>query len=220
MRTEDLIEQGLPPAAARQEALRRFGDVEKITDACRTLGRKKEREMRRTELVTDFKQDLAFAARQLAKNPGFALIAALTLALGIGATTAIFSVVHAVLLRPLPFPEPDRVVQLWDAWRGVPGDVAPGNFESWRRESRSFERLAAAQYSSFNLTGDDASRAAGGEAASRPTTSPSSAPGPRSAGCSCRRRTGPAGTGWWCSATGCGPGGSAPTPGSSAACCG
>lgn len=104
-------------------------------------------------------QDLRHGARRLAKSPGFTLIAVLTLALGIGATTAIFSVVNAVLLRPLPYSEPDRIVQLWEtqpsknAFRGT---VSPHCFSDWRARSRSFSSLAAYRYSSFTLTGGDA----------------------------------------------------------------
>jgi putative ABC transport system permease protein len=89
-------------------------------------------------------QDVRLALRGLAKNPGFAAIIAITLALGIGANTAIFSVVEALLLRPLPFEEPDRLVMIWQTVPGEPTrTVSPANFIDWRRESRSFEDLAA-----------------------------------------------------------------------------
>src|SRR5215469_527379 len=89
-------------------------------------------------------QDLRYAIRQLAKSPGFAIIAILTLTLGIGANTAIFSVVNAVLLNPLPYPQPDRIVVLFHektAFRT--GSISYPNFEDWRRENQSFSSMAA-----------------------------------------------------------------------------
>src|SRR5690349_558924 len=89
-------------------------------------------------------QDVRFGARMLAKKPGLTLVAVLTLALGIGANTAIFSVIDAVLLRPLPFAEPERVVTLWeqDAKRDVKQDaVTPPNLEEWKKQNQAFEAL-------------------------------------------------------------------------------
>src|SRR5262245_34063516 len=89
-------------------------------------------------------QDLRFGIRMLGKNPGFTLIAILTLALGIGANTAIFSVINAVLLRPLPFAEPDRLVVIAETHPEIPRvEVATPDFEDWRRQSRSFTEMAA-----------------------------------------------------------------------------
>ena len=90
-------------------------------------------------------QDISYGARQLRKNPGFTTVAVLTLALGIGANTAIFSVCDAVLLKPLPYSDPDRIVMLWE--QGLQGEtlglVAPGNFFDWREQTRSFGEMAA-----------------------------------------------------------------------------
>ncbi len=102
-------------------------------------------------------QDLRFALRMLMKKPGFAAIAIMTLALGIGANTVIFSVVNAVLLRPLPYSEPDRLVWLWETIpeKGVSRfRVAPANFLDWRNQNQSFEEMAAFSYSTVNLTGE------------------------------------------------------------------
>src|SRR6516225_8207345 len=100
--------------------------------------------------------DLRYALRMLVKQPGFTAIAVLTFALGIGANAAIFSVVNAVLLRPLPYPDPDRVVALWES-RPSDGDahsrVAPANFLDWRQRTRVFQGLAAFGSAGFNLTG-------------------------------------------------------------------
>jgi hypothetical protein len=91
-----------------------------------------------------FWQDLRYGARMLAKSPGFTAVAILTLALGIGANSAIFSVINAVLLRPLPYPQPNRLVVL-DEYQLHTGEssVAWMNFLDWREQSRSFEDLAA-----------------------------------------------------------------------------
>jgi putative ABC transport system permease protein len=102
------------------------------------------------------KQDLFYALRGLRKRPLFAAAAVLTLALGIGANAAIFSVVSGVLLRPLPYPAPDRLMMLWtyNPLQGFDMDVGTyPNFEDWRRRSTTFERMAAYTGASFALTG-------------------------------------------------------------------
>jgi putative ABC transport system permease protein len=105
-----------------------------------------------------FIQDVRYALRTLARSRGFALITVLILALGIGANTAVFSLTSAVLLRPLPFPEPDRLVVLWQDLRAVggPARLMPQSedYAEWLRRSRSFDAMAALEDVSFNLTGD------------------------------------------------------------------
>jgi putative ABC transport system permease protein len=99
-------------------------------------------------------QDLRYAFRTLGKNPGFAAVAVLALALGIGANTAIFSVVNAVLLRPLPFPDPDRLMMVLSSnpGKGYPENpVSPPDFLDWRAQNRAFEGMAAFDPSAFNL---------------------------------------------------------------------
>jgi putative ABC transport system permease protein len=99
-------------------------------------------------------QDLRYGARMLLKQPGVTLIAVLTLALGIGANTAIFSLVNAVLLRPLPFAEPERLVWTWGEFSGGNrASTSPPDFLDYRAQNRSFEELAAMLFNSFNLTG-------------------------------------------------------------------
>jgi putative ABC transport system permease protein len=107
-------------------------------------------------------QDLRYTFRGLARSPGFSAVAIATLAIGIGANTAIFSLVHAVLLRPLPFRDPSRVLSVMETWKGLRGDVSAGNFADLRLANRSFERLAAVRYSSFNLShGEEPERVVG-----------------------------------------------------------
>jgi putative ABC transport system permease protein len=108
--------------------------------------------------MNGLRQDLRYGFRALTKSPGFTLIAILTLALGIGANTAIFSVVNAVLLRPLPYGEPERIVQLWETQpskNAYQGTVSPLCFNDWRTRSRSFASMAAYRYANFTLTGGD-----------------------------------------------------------------
>jgi putative ABC transport system permease protein len=103
-------------------------------------------------------QDVKYGVRALAKSPGFALVAILTLALGIGANTAIFSVVHAALLRPLPYPEPDRLVMVWAnvERRGGPAQewTNPDDLHDWRTQNTVFEDMAALAGGASTLTGD------------------------------------------------------------------
>ncbi|HEX4961076.1 MAG TPA: ABC transporter permease [Thermoanaerobaculia bacterium] len=150
----ELMADGLDPQAAREEAGRRFGDAEAVRRTCREIGRQRQRGRRRTEVFSELWQDAVFALRQLKKTPGFTLVAVLTLALGIGATTAIFSLLHAVVLRPLPFPHAERIVHLWMIEQDEHRSLSAGRFLTYRAEERSFERLAATQNVSFNLTGD------------------------------------------------------------------
>ena len=104
--------------------------------------------------MQSFWQDLRYGARMLAKRPGFTLIAVLTLALGIGANTAIFSVVNAVLLRPLPYTNPDRLVRLWETQPGLDqAPFSPGEFLDYQAQNQSFEQIAAYRWFSFTLLG-------------------------------------------------------------------
>jgi predicted permease len=105
-------------------------------------------------MFDSLRQDVAYASRRLRQSPGFTLIAVATLALGVGATSAIFSVVNAVLLRPLPFPQAERLVQLAQVWKGKPVEYhSPQNFLDIEAQARSFERLAAIDSSGVTLTG-------------------------------------------------------------------
>src|SRR5829696_1942003 len=100
------------------------------------------------------KRDLSFSFRTLLKNKGFTLTAVLTLALGIGATTAIFSVVYAVF-EPMPYPNPDQLVMVWAKGRGGRNSVSSGDFLEWQRRNTSFQAIHSWSGASFNVSTDD-----------------------------------------------------------------
>ncbi|HEV7498977.1 MAG TPA: ABC transporter permease, partial [Vicinamibacteria bacterium] len=152
MRERELVEAGMDPAAARAEARRRFGDLERVREECGTVGRARDKEIGRVEYLAEARQDARFALRQLARAPGFTVVAALTLALGIGPTTAIFSALEAVVLRRFDFAHPERTVLVMERWGNQNGDVSAGNYVDWQRRSASFEQLAAANWASFGLS--------------------------------------------------------------------
>ena len=156
MRADELVGEGWERAAANEEARRLFGDVDRIADECARIVRRGERVERRWETMGSFLQDLAYGARALRRAPGFTVVAVLTLGLGIGANTAVFSVVNGVLLRPLPYEEPEELV--WAAERnseGRPMSVAWPNFVDWEAESGSFEALTAYFTASSTILGGD-----------------------------------------------------------------
>lgn len=147
LRTRQNIKTGMSPEGALHAARRQFGWKESIKETCR--------DERGVGWIENMGQDIRYGARMLRKNPGFTFVAVLTLALGIGICTAIFSVVNSILLRPMPFPESDRLVVLREDKLPdlVDFAVAPGNYFSWREQTMSFENLAAELTGNFNLTG-------------------------------------------------------------------
>jgi len=138
------VKQGMSPEKARYTALKSFGGIEQIKEECR--------DARGVRLIEELWQDLRYSARTLLKTPGFTLIIVITLAFGIGGNTAIFSVVNAVLLRPYPYPDPDRLMLVWETGPGA-GNPAPGNFLDWQKQNTVFERLSAITIVDFNLIG-------------------------------------------------------------------
>jgi len=156
MRERDYAARGMSPAEARRAAAERFGDVARIGGELRAHDHRRERTRHRRDSMSDFLQDLRYGARGLARTPGFTAVAVLTLALGIGATTAIFSVVNAVLLRPLPYPDADRVAMVWMDNRrmGMSEDIHSWpNYADYRDQNRVFSALAAYTPAGYNVTG-------------------------------------------------------------------
>jgi putative ABC transport system permease protein len=156
MRTRELVERGVDPKEARAIVLARVGDVSRLTRTCVDLGKRREREMRVTRWLGELREDVKYALRQLRAAPGFTAVAALTLALGIGANSAMFALADATLLRPLPFPDPDRLVMLSELWQGRSGGaVNPLDFLDWRARTRSFTAIAAVMRAQSSLIGAD-----------------------------------------------------------------
>lgn len=152
-----LEREGLSPEAARDAAARRFGDLAAVRAECRTLAHDVEDQMKRQDFWHQLWQDATYGVRTLRRAPLYTTIAVLTLAIGIGASTAIFSVVHAVLLRALPYRESDRVVAIWNAYTKG-GDVthtaiAPAEFADVMDQNRSFDAVAAVSRAVANVTG-------------------------------------------------------------------
>jgi predicted permease len=148
---DELMEEGMSREEATQAARREFGNV--------ALFEQRSREVWQCPAIENIFSDLRLALRQLYKSPGFASIAILIMALGIGANTAIFSVVHAVLLEPLPFDDPDRLVQIWHVppQSSFPGmtrfAVSAANFLDWQKQNDVFSEMALASGGAFDITG-------------------------------------------------------------------
>jgi putative ABC transport system permease protein len=128
------LRNGMDPDDAHYSALKSFGPLQR--------SKEESRDARGVRLIEEFLQDLRYGRRLLTKNPGVTLIAIVTLALGIGANTAIFSVVNAFLLRPLPYGDPDRLVMVDSQQRGQSVGVSFADYEDWRRQNNVFDDLA------------------------------------------------------------------------------
>lgn len=143
MTTRQLVEQGMSPTNARAEAERRFGDSAAIDAECRRYGEERDDRARRAEYRHELRQDVTFATRQLLRTRSFTTVAVLTLALGIGATAAVFSALDAVALRPLPYPDADRITVVQPTRKGVATDPSPPEFFALR-DVPAFTHVAAA----------------------------------------------------------------------------
>jgi len=145
----DYTARGLTPDAARDAARREFGPVTQLTE--------ESRDARGVAWLANGWQDIRYGVRLMRRTPGFAVAAILTIALGIGATTAMFSVVYSVVLQPLPYRDPDRLVNLWSTAikRGLPrANVGMANVYDWKARNHVFEDIAALRaVANFNLTG-------------------------------------------------------------------
>lgn len=162
METEANIHRGMSPEEARRRARLAFGGVERV--------REEHRDARGLRLLEDIAADLRYAARWLRRSPGFTLSAVFTLALGVGGTTAVVCVVDGVLLRPLPYPDAERLVAVWSLTRGEtePWATSPPDFRAFRDEATVFEGIGGYYVSAANLLVDggpvrlDAARASAG----------------------------------------------------------
>src|ERR1700682_4561677 len=143
MATEEKLHQGMSRQDASRAVRLEQGSLEGTKEVVRTAGWE--------SFAETLWHDLRHGQRVLRKSPGFAVVAVLTLALGIGATTAIFSIVNAVLLRPLAVKDPSRVVYLQEQWRDLFPGVSVGNYIDVKRQSTSFAELCASSNASFNL---------------------------------------------------------------------
>ncbi len=147
MRTQENINAGMVPEEARREARRQFGNLTYLTE--------ESREIRGGAIMDTLWQDLRYGVRMLIKSPGFTAVAVLTLALGIGANTAIFSITNAVLLRALPYRDAERLVIVWEKNQGTEQNtVSPANFFDWQEQNSVFEGMAAFYDYRNSLSGD------------------------------------------------------------------
>lgn len=161
MTADQLVASGWNRAEADAEARRRFGDIEYTRRYCSAEDYRRETEKRRMTSLDELLRDLRYTFRTLRRAPGFTIIVLLTLALGIGANTAIFSVVRSVLLEPLPFPEADRLVRVWHANTAnnvLNGPVSEPDFLDWKAASKSSESMGGFFFADgqfgLDLTGD------------------------------------------------------------------
>jgi predicted permease len=148
MKAQQLARRGVAPEEAGYQARREFGNAAVFKDTSRDIFG--------FRVLEQFLQDVRYALRALGRAPGFTFAAVAVLALGLGANTAIFSVVNAVLLRPLPYPHPDELVMLYEQGlleRGGNFPVSPRNFLDWQQEARSFQSMAASTFAGGNLSG-------------------------------------------------------------------
>ena len=155
MRVREFIEHGETPERARQLALQRFGDYRGARQECVAINERRKRHMQRTEFLTELRQDIGYAFRMLRRTPAFTAAALLTLALGIGANSAIFSVVHGVLLESLPYRDADRLHHLQmlypDGTRY--SALSAPDFMSMREQAQLFDQLEAFAIGSRTVTG-------------------------------------------------------------------
>ena len=157
LRTREFEAAGMSRDDARRAALEAFGDRDAIESEVRGIRRATVARAERRDWLDELRQDVAVGARMLRRSPSFALVALLTLAIGIGANTAIFGVLRSVLLRPLPYPRPDELVQVWSDNRALgrqqPEWLTPPDFADWRDGNTTFAGMAAYQGWRPDLTG-------------------------------------------------------------------
>ena len=148
MHVDDNLRRGMTPEEARRQAHIRLGGVEQVHQVAR--------DRRGLPWLEVFGRDLRYAARTLLRTLGFAAVAMLVMAIGIGASVSLFTVIHSVLLRPLPFPHPDRLVAIYSqdaVWSH--NTVAPGDFYDWQNASHGYEQMAIWRWTGFNMSASD-----------------------------------------------------------------
>lgn len=144
MREEELTRAGHTPEEAREQTMKRFGNLEGIREECHALGGRRASRKQRASRWEALRQDLRYAFRMVSTNRGFSLAVILTMALGIGATSAVFSVAYGVLLRPLAYADADALVRLWskNAERELEFfSVSPADYRHWKAQARSFSAM-------------------------------------------------------------------------------
>ncbi|MGH9445957.1 MAG: ABC transporter permease [Terriglobia bacterium] len=144
----DYMASGMTPKEARRRAWLEFGGLDQVKEECRDVGG--------ARFIENLIQDVRYGMRQLRRNPGFTVVAVLTLALGIGANTSVFSVINAVLLNPLPYRNASRLLMVWEqnperGWfRNI---VSAANFVDWRKQNHVFTQMAAIDGPSYDVSG-------------------------------------------------------------------
>ena len=143
--TRQRVERGESPQSAHEAAMREFGNIGLVAEVTRDMGG--------FVWLEQLVQDVRFSVRSLRKSPLLTTMVALTLALGIGSTTAVFTLLYGILLRPLPFPSPDQLVMIWELppQTRKPNPVILNNFVAWKERNRSFQSVAAFVQEPMNL---------------------------------------------------------------------
>jgi len=144
MQARKNLSAGLTPQEARRQARLQFGGFESAKEECR--------DARGVNFVETLSRDVGYAFRGFRRTPGFTAVALLALMLGIGSNTAIFSVVYAVLLAPLPYPNPDQLVMVWSKVNGHRNSVSAGDYLDWKRQNTVFQDVGAWSGGNFNLS--------------------------------------------------------------------
>ena len=144
LETQENIDRGMDPEQARYAAVRKFGNVTRVKEDAR--------EVWIVVWLEQLLEDIRFAFRLLYKTPGYTIVAILTIALGIGVNSAIFSIFYATLIAPFPYPEPDQLVVVWSNIDGNRNTVSTADYLDWKRESQAFQILGAVSGEQFNLS--------------------------------------------------------------------